>query len=62
MREVRCRKIPGPPGGLPLWRVAALAGGFLGAEWGSRRFGNPTILRLLAVVLVIAGAKMVLSY
>jgi uncharacterized membrane protein YfcA len=42
--------------------VAALAGGFLGAEWGSRRFGNPTILRLLAVVLVIAGAKMVLSY
>jgi uncharacterized membrane protein YfcA len=38
--------------------VAVLAGGWLGAEYGSRRFTNPFIRRLLAVVLAVAGAKM----
>ena len=37
---------------------AVLAGGWLGAEYGSRRFANPFIRRLLAVVLALAGAKM----
>jgi uncharacterized membrane protein YfcA len=36
-----------------------VAGGFVGAEYGSKRLGNPTIRRLLAVVLAIAGAKMI---
>lgn len=40
--------------------VAALVGGWLGAEYGSQRFTNPVIRRVLAVVLAVAGAKMVL--
>jgi uncharacterized membrane protein YfcA len=40
--------------------VAVLAGGWLGAEYGSRRFTNPVVRRFLAIVLVVAGAKMVL--
>jgi len=45
------------------WALAAavLAGGWLGAEYGSRRFTNPVVRRFLAVVLGVAGAKMVLT-
>ena len=45
------------------WILAAavLAGGWLGAEYGSRRFTNPVVRRVLAVVLGVAGAKMVLA-
>jgi hypothetical protein len=39
---------------------AVLAGGWLGAEYGSRRFANPLVRRVLAVVLAAAGVKMVL--
>jgi uncharacterized membrane protein YfcA len=39
---------------------AVLAGGWLGAEYGSRRFANPLVRRVLAVVLALAGLKMVL--
>ena len=39
--------------------VAVLIGGWLGAEYGSRRFANPLVRRILAVVLAAAGAKMV---
>lgn len=43
------------------WLMAAvLMGGWAGAEYGSRRFANPLIRRVLAVVLAIAGGKMVL--
>jgi uncharacterized membrane protein YfcA len=49
------------PTPLPLWALAAVLGGFIGAELGSRRFGNPTIRRVLAVVLLIAGVKMILA-
>jgi len=38
---------------------AVLLGGWLGAEYGSRRFANPVVRRVLAVVLALAGAKMV---
>ena len=38
--------------------IAVLAGGWLGAEYGSRRFANPFIRRMLAAVLAVAGAKM----
>lgn len=46
-----------------IWALAAavLAGGWLGAEYGSRRFTNPIVRRILAVVLVVAGAKMMLT-
>jgi len=40
------------------WAVAAAVGGWIGAEYGSRRLGNQTIRLLLAVVLVVAGLKM----
>jgi uncharacterized membrane protein YfcA len=40
--------------------AAALVGGWAGAEYGSRRFANPLIRQVLAVVLAIAGGKMVL--
>ena len=39
--------------------VAVLIGGWLGAEYGSRRFANPLVRRILAVVLAAAGAKMI---
>jgi uncharacterized membrane protein YfcA len=53
--------VPPLPPGLPLWAVAAVAGGFLGAEYGSKRLGNPAIRRLLALVLAIAGVKMMVT-
>lgn len=49
------------PSALPYWAVAAVAGGLIGAEYGSRRLGNPAIRKLLALVLAIAGAKMILT-
>jgi uncharacterized membrane protein YfcA len=44
-----------------VWALApaVLAGGWLGAEYGSRRFANPLVRRVLAVVLALAGAKMI---
>jgi hypothetical protein len=39
---------------------AVLIGGWLGAEYGSRRFANPVVRRMLAAVLAVAGGKMVL--
>lgn len=44
-----------------LLAVAVLIGGWLGAEYGSRRFANPVVRRFLAVVLGVAGAKMVFA-
>lgn len=46
------------PSSLPWWAVAAVIGGWLGAEYGSKRLRNPSIQKLLALVLAIAGAKM----
>ncbi|MDD5474694.1 MAG: sulfite exporter TauE/SafE family protein [Candidatus Methanoperedens sp.] len=42
------------------WAFAAVLGGIIGSRLGSRRFVNVTLYRLLAVVLVIAGAKLML--
>ncbi len=44
-----------------VWILAAavLVGGWLGAEYGSRRFANPVVRRVLAIVLALAGAKMI---
>jgi uncharacterized protein len=47
------------PGYLWILAPAVLVGGWLGAEYGSRRFANPVVRRVLAVVLALAGAKMV---
>ena len=52
---------PVPPPDYAWWLMAAvLVGGWAGAEYGSRRFANPLIRQVLAVVLGIAGGKMVL--
>jgi uncharacterized membrane protein YfcA len=52
-------------GGLPagLWPLVAAAavGGTIGSRLGSGRFRGPTIRRLLAVVLLIAGIKFFLA-
>jgi len=52
-------KTPQLPEGLPIWIIAAVIGGFIGAEYGSKRFGNPAIKRLLSLVLFVAGLKMI---
>jgi hypothetical protein len=43
------------------WIPAALIGGLIGSELGSRRLAPMTMRRLLAVVLVVAGVKMLLT-
>jgi uncharacterized membrane protein YfcA len=49
------------PGEIPVWAAAAGAGGLVGSGLGSRRLGTATLRRLLAVVLVIAGLKLILG-
>jgi uncharacterized protein len=49
------------PDQLPLWMAATAVGGLLGAELGARRIGTPTFRRLLGLVLVIAGGKLIFS-
>ena len=43
------------------WAPAAAIGGYIGAEYGSKRFGSLTLKRLLAVVLIVAGLKMMFT-
>jgi uncharacterized membrane protein YfcA len=49
------------PDAIPLWAVAAAGGGLIGARYGSRKFSNPIIRRMLSLVLVVAGLKMILA-
>lgn len=49
-----------PAGYVWVLMAAVLIGGWLGAEYGSRRFANPVVRRVLAVVLALAGGKMVM--
>jgi len=46
---------------LPVWALAAAAGGLIGSELGARRIGLPMFRRLLALVLVVAGVKLIWS-
>jgi uncharacterized membrane protein YfcA len=48
------------PGYVWVLLPAVLVGGWLGAEYGSKRLANPVVRRVLAVVLALAGGKMVL--
>jgi len=54
-------KQPNLPAALPYWALAAVIGGLIGAEYGSRRLTNPSIRKLLALVLLLAGGKMMLA-
>jgi uncharacterized membrane protein YfcA len=44
-----------------LWVAAAVLGGLIGAGQGSRRLASMTLRRLLALVLLVAGVKLILS-
>lgn len=49
------------PSALPFWAAAAIIGGFIGSRFGSYQ-ANPDLIRhLLAVVLAIAGLKMIFT-
>jgi uncharacterized membrane protein YfcA len=39
--------------------ATAVVGGWIGSRWGSRRYSPIRIQRLLAVVLLIAGGKLI---
>lgn len=49
---------PAWPQALPDWAVVALAGGWIGAEIGSRRLSATTIRRMLGLILLLAGVRM----
>lgn len=53
---------PHLPAALPYWAIAAVLGGYLGAEYGSKRLGNAALKKLLALVLLIAGIKMLTTH
>jgi uncharacterized membrane protein YfcA len=42
------------------WLAAAVIGGVIGSTLGSKKFDSLTLRRVLAVVLVVAGAKLIL--
>lgn len=48
------------PAEIPYWLIAAGVGGWIGAELGSRKLDQLAIRRVLAVVLLVAGVKMLL--
>ncbi|HEY5276094.1 MAG TPA: sulfite exporter TauE/SafE family protein [Coriobacteriia bacterium] len=47
------------PAALPIWLIAVAIGGSIGAELGARRLGTPALRRVLALVLVVAGLKLI---
>lgn len=50
----------GLPAYVPILAGAVVLGGWFGAEYGAKRFANPLVRRVLAVVLALAGGKMVM--
>lgn len=57
-----CHPLPSGSARLPSPPLAAAAvGELIGSEFGSKRLGNQTLRRVLAVVLIVAGLKMVLT-
>jgi uncharacterized membrane protein YfcA len=48
------------PAAIPYWAASAAIGGIIGSELGARRLGSATLRRLLALVLTIAGIKLLL--
>jgi len=49
------------PPNIPIWGVAVVLGGWIGASYGSRRAPPPVLRRLLALVLIVASVKLILS-
>lgn len=44
-----------------LWAVAAVVGGLIGSYFSARRLSNPILRGLLALVLLIAGVKLIMT-
>ena len=49
------------PPAIPLWLLAATVGGLLGTQLGTRVLPIPALRYALSMVLVIAGAKLILA-
>ncbi len=49
------------PGILPLLAATAIIGGWVGAEYGSRRLGTGAMQRVLATILVVAAIRMLFT-
>ena len=49
------------PGFIFVLAPAAILGGFIGAEFGSKRLASANVRRLLALVLIVAGCKLMLT-
>lgn len=47
------------PSSIPIWGVAAVIGGWIGASYGSKRAPAPVLRQLLSLVLIVAGAKLI---
>ncbi len=48
------------PPNIPVWGVAVLIGGWIGASYGSKRAPAPVLRQLLSLVLIVAGVKLIL--
>ena len=48
------------PDAIPIWLAAVAVGGIIGSELGSRRLPAPWLRRGLALVLLVAGLKLIL--
>jgi len=46
------------PNEIGVWAIAAIAGGLIGSELGSKHLGEAALRRLLAAVLAITGIKL----
>jgi len=49
------------PNGIWVWGIAAALGGYIGSAYGSRQVNSVVMKRLLALVLLIAGLKMIFT-
>jgi uncharacterized membrane protein YfcA len=54
-----CRQAADLPSSVWFWIAAAVAGGIIGSTLGSKRFNSLTLRRVLAVVLLFAGVKLI---
>jgi uncharacterized protein len=54
-------KFPSLPSSLWIWAICAAVGGWIGSEYGSKQIGSHKLQMLLAVVLAIAGVKLILT-
>lgn len=50
----------GLPGEVWIWIAAAVVGGLIGSTLGAKRFDSMTLRRVLAVVLLFAGVKLII--